>query len=59
VSFWSLMRGRGYLAYAAFDLLWVNGRDLRDLPLTQRKKRLERQDHASESAAIVYASRLP
>jgi bifunctional non-homologous end joining protein LigD len=27
---------------AVFDLLWVNGRDLRNLPLTQRRKRLER-----------------
>jgi bifunctional non-homologous end joining protein LigD len=35
------MRGRGTLAYAAFDLLWLNGRDLRGLPLAQRKKRLE------------------
>jgi bifunctional non-homologous end joining protein LigD len=42
VSFWDLMRGRGYLAFAAFDLLWLNGRDLRNLPLTQRKRRLER-----------------
>jgi ATP-dependent DNA ligase len=42
VSFWDLMRGRGYLAFAAFDLLWLNGRDLRGLPLTQRKQRLER-----------------
>jgi bifunctional non-homologous end joining protein LigD len=42
VSFWDLMRGRGYLAFAAFDLLWLNGRDLRHLPLTQRRKRLER-----------------
>lgn len=30
ISFWGLMRGRGTLAYAAFDLLWLNGRDLRD-----------------------------
>jgi bifunctional non-homologous end joining protein LigD len=42
VSFWNLMRGQGYLAFAAFDLLWLNGRDLRQLPLTERKKRLER-----------------
>ena len=41
ISFWDLMRGEGTLAYAAFDVLWVNGRDLRHLPLTQRKKRLE------------------
>jgi bifunctional non-homologous end joining protein LigD len=42
ISFWELMRGRGTLAYSAFDVLWLNGRDLRQLPLTQRKKRLER-----------------
>jgi bifunctional non-homologous end joining protein LigD len=42
ISFWDLMRGRGTLAYAAFDLLWLNGRDLRTLPLGQRKKRLDR-----------------
>jgi bifunctional non-homologous end joining protein LigD len=41
INFLDLMRGRGVLAYAAFDLLWLNGRDLRHLPLTQRKKRLE------------------
>lgn len=42
VSFWDLMRSQGTLAYAAFDLLWLNGRDLRGLPLTRRKKLLER-----------------
>jgi bifunctional non-homologous end joining protein LigD len=42
VSFWDLMRGEGALAYAVFDLLWIDGRDLRELPLMQRKKRLER-----------------
>jgi bifunctional non-homologous end joining protein LigD len=36
------MRGRGTLAYAAFDVLWLNGRDLRDLPLARRRRRLER-----------------
>jgi hypothetical protein len=25
VSFWDLVRGWGYLAYAAFDILWLNG----------------------------------
>ena len=36
------MRGEGDLHYAAFDLLWLNGRDLRAKPLTERKRRLER-----------------
>jgi ATP-dependent DNA ligase len=32
-----LLRGTGRLVYAAFDLLWLDGRDLRGLPLTKRK----------------------
>lgn len=42
VSFWHLMRGEGTLGYVAFDLLWSRGRDLRGLPLIERKKRLAR-----------------
>jgi bifunctional non-homologous end joining protein LigD len=41
-DFGLLMRGQGQLHYAAFDLVYLNGRDLRDKPLTQRKRRLER-----------------
>ena len=37
-----LMRRQGQLHYAAFDLLWLNGRDLRGKPLSERKRRLER-----------------
>jgi bifunctional non-homologous end joining protein LigD len=35
-----LLRGTGYLAFAAFDLLWLDGRDLRDLTLAARKRLL-------------------
>ena len=35
-----LLRGRGYLAFAAFDLLWLDGRDLREAPLAERKREL-------------------
>lgn len=42
VNFLLLMRGQGHLAYAPFDLLWLNGKDLRELPLAQRLARLER-----------------
>jgi len=28
--------------FVAFDLLWLNGKDLRPLPLVERKKRLKR-----------------
>jgi ATP-dependent DNA ligase len=50
INFWDLMRCRGTLAYAAFDLLWLNGRDLRGQPLKHRKKRLERLIPASVGA---------
>jgi bifunctional non-homologous end joining protein LigD len=35
--FENLMRGRGFLAFAAFDLLWLDGQDLRGKPLASRK----------------------
>jgi bifunctional non-homologous end joining protein LigD len=41
VCFDDLMRGTGRLGYAVFDLLWLNGRDLRDLPLRRRKQLLD------------------
>jgi bifunctional non-homologous end joining protein LigD len=40
--FHDLFAARGPVAYVAFDLLWVDGRDLRGLPLEERKARLER-----------------
>jgi ATP-dependent DNA ligase len=42
MNFWDLMKGRGHLAFAAFDILWLRGKDLRQLPLIERKKRLKR-----------------
>ena len=39
-SFRDLVAGRGNLHYAAFDALWIEGKDLRDLPLTRRKRAL-------------------
>lgn len=41
-DFNSLMFSRGRPEYAAFDLLWLDGRDLRDLPLWRRKRMLEK-----------------
>jgi bifunctional non-homologous end joining protein LigD len=41
-NFRDLLAGRGNLHYAAFDALWANGRDLRDLPLTRRKRALQK-----------------
>jgi bifunctional non-homologous end joining protein LigD len=39
-NFRDLLAGRGNLHYAAFDALWVNGKDLRAPPLTRRKRYL-------------------
>lgn len=38
--FRDLLRGQGYLAFAAFDLLWLDGTDLRPRPLAERKQAL-------------------
>jgi bifunctional non-homologous end joining protein LigD len=38
--FRDLLRGEGFLAFAAFDVLWLDGDDLRPLPLAERKRRL-------------------
>jgi bifunctional non-homologous end joining protein LigD len=35
-----LLKGRGHLAFAAVDLVWLDGEDLRAMPLTERKRRL-------------------
>jgi bifunctional non-homologous end joining protein LigD len=41
-TFFDLMAHRGEPRYYAFDLLWLNGIDLRSLPLLDRKRRLRR-----------------
>ena len=41
-DFRGLLAGRGNLHYVAFDALWMNGKDLRRLPLTRRKRALSR-----------------
>jgi bifunctional non-homologous end joining protein LigD len=38
--FRDLLRGQGFIAFAAFDLLWLDGRDLRPEPLSERKRLL-------------------
>ncbi len=39
-NFRALTSGKGNLHYAAFDALWIDGKDLRGLPLTRRKRAL-------------------
>ena len=41
-DFNALFFRRGRPAYAAFDLLWLNGKDLREQPLWRRKRTLKK-----------------
>jgi bifunctional non-homologous end joining protein LigD len=39
-AFYDLLKRRSRIVYFAFDLLWLNGEDLRERPLLERKKLL-------------------
>jgi bifunctional non-homologous end joining protein LigD len=51
--FASMMKGRRDAPYFAFDLLWLNGEDLRSEPLLGRKKRLK-HILPTRSAHVLY-----
>jgi len=40
-QFYDLLRRTAAPAYVAFDILWLNGTDLRPLPLSERRRRLQ------------------
>ena len=42
LAFYDLMKRQCKPVYYAFDIIWLDGRDLRDLPLVERKKILRR-----------------
>jgi len=44
--------------FVAFDLLWLNGRDQRQLPLLERKRRL-RRIVPRKSSCIIYLGHMP
>lgn len=55
----SLAEGRSHdLVYFAFDLLFAAGEDLRSLPLSERKERLQDVFGASDQAVIRYVEHL-
>src|SRR5262245_29009074 len=54
-AFYDLMRRQRVAVYYAFDLLWLNGRDLRELPLVERKKIL-RSVIPRKSTCVGYVS---
>jgi bifunctional non-homologous end joining protein LigD len=41
--------------FYAFDLLWLNGEDLRHLPLVRRKERLRRLIDHNKCAGVLFA----
>jgi bifunctional non-homologous end joining protein LigD len=54
-SRWNLLlRHRAEPALYAFDLLWLNGKDLRQLPLIERKIRLRQLIQKSNCWRIIY-----
>jgi ATP-dependent DNA ligase len=54
-AFYHLMRRKCHAVYYAFDLLWLDGKDLRELPLLERKKIL-RSVLPDKSSWIGYVS---
>jgi bifunctional non-homologous end joining protein LigD len=54
-AFYHLMRRKCQPVYFAFDVLWLNGEDLRELPLLERKKIL-RSILPQKSSWIGYVS---
>jgi bifunctional non-homologous end joining protein LigD len=53
-----LFRRRAEPAFYAFDLLWLNGKDLRQLPLVERKIRLRKLIERSDCERIVYVQHI-
>jgi len=49
------MSRRGHPVFYAFDLLWLNGEDLRMFPLIDRKERLHKLVKKSARDRLLYA----
>lgn len=56
-DFGALMQARGEPEFAAFDLLWLNGRDLREQPFSKRKTLLRKLLVGQTAVAYVEAHR--
>jgi bifunctional non-homologous end joining protein LigD len=57
-QFYTLLRRRGQPVFYAFDLLWLNGEDLRQLPLVRRKERLRRLVDRNKCASLLFAQHI-
>ncbi len=59
VSHFNRLFGRRHEpVFYAFDLLWLNGKDLRKLPLIERKQRLEHLVKKSRLPQLLYAGHI-
>jgi len=54
-QFNQLLSRKGEPVFYAFDLLWLDGEDLRRMPLVERKKRLARLVRAAKCPRLLYA----
>jgi bifunctional non-homologous end joining protein LigD len=52
--FYELMRRHGPFCFYAFDLLWLDGRDLRDLVLSERKALLRKLLPRRKARSVLY-----
>jgi bifunctional non-homologous end joining protein LigD len=52
------MSRKGKPVFYAFDLLWLNGDDLRSLPLIERKRRLHELAQRGRCDAVIYAQHI-
>jgi ATP-dependent DNA ligase len=53
-QFYELMFRRGQPFFSAFDLLWLNGEDLRSLQLVERKARLRKLIGRRNESRLLY-----
>jgi bifunctional non-homologous end joining protein LigD len=57
-QFKELLYRRGRAVVFAFDLVWIDGVDLRQTPLVERKKRLKKLIDRSDCTEILYAQHI-
>ena len=57
-QFNQLLSGKGEPVFYAFDLLWVDGHDLRNQPLIERKRQLASLVRSSCCQRIMYAQHI-
>ena len=57
-QFKTLMYRRAEPCFYAFDLLWLNGEDLRECPLIERKKELQKIISKDSASRVLYAEHI-